>query len=145
MISVDQLSFPWTSQDDGEGDSSHDQRASWYSPDSMLAPRRSHRIGFEERMCLTGLDGDLSECSAPLLVRGRDVSVDGVAFTHLRPLPYRHVQLLMPLSNGPESVIVRLTWCRYARHGEYVSGGYFVRSADVHASEPADWDTLAEA
>ena len=145
MISVDQISFPWTSQDDGEGDSGRSQRASWYSPDSLLAPRSSHRMGFEDRICLTGLDEQLSVCSATLLVRGRDVSADGISFTHLRPLPYRHVQLLLPQSNGPEAVIVRLTWCRYARHGEYVSGGYFVRSADVEASEPADWDSLDEA
>jgi len=110
-----------------------------------IVSRGSHRISFPERMCVTGLNADQTTCSPPLLVRGRDISIDGVSFTHRRSMPHRHVQMLLPLASGIESVIVRLTWCRYASRGEYVSGGYFVRQASVPPSAPEDWDTLDEA
>lgn len=145
MLSAGQLSIPCLVQDESCDDTSSVQQASWYSSDSLMAPRSSHRICFAERMCLTGLDDRMSECSAPMLVRGRDISIDGVSFTHLRPLPYRHIRILMPLATGLESMIMRLTWCRYAKEGEYVSGGYFVRSTDGLTATPDDWDTLDEA
>ncbi len=139
------LPFPWLAEDDSSDDSLDSGYASWHSSESLIVSRGSHRIGYTERMCVTGLDADQSECSAPLLVRGRDISADGVLFTHQRPMPHRHVQMLVPLASGLESVIVRLTWCRYAGSGAYVSGGYFVRQANVPPSAPEDWDTLDEA
>lgn len=145
MISVEQLPFFAGSADDAEGDSNDEQRASWYSADSLLAPRRSHRVVCAEQLCVTGLDIDLADSSAPLLVRGRDISADGVSFTHLRPMPFRYIRLLLPTADGLQAVIVRLTWCRYARHGQYVSGGYFVRAVDVEPDAGDEWDTLDEA
>lgn len=145
MIAAAKLPIPLTSQDDSSDDSSDSPRASWYSSDSLIVSRRSHRMSFPDRMCLTGLDADLAACAVPLLVRGRDLSIDGISFSHLRPVPYRHVQMLLPLASGLESIIVRLTWCRYSRQGEYVSGGYFVRRADASESPADDWDTLDDA
>jgi|AP95_1055475.scaffolds.fasta_scaffold94269_1 hypothetical protein len=139
------LPFPWLDQSESNDEASTSGQASWHSSDSLTVSRSSHRISFTERMCVTGLNADHSACSAPLLVRGRDISVDGVSFTHQRPMPHRHVQMLLPLASGLESVIVRLTWCRFAGAGAYVSGGYFVRQANMPSSAPEDWDTLDEA
>jgi hypothetical protein len=145
MSTVMTLPFPWLAQNDSSDESSDSGHASWHSSDSLIVSRGSHRIGYTERMCVTGLDADQSECSAPLLVWGRDISADGVSFTHKRPMPHRHVQMLVPLALGLEALIVRLTWCRYVGRREYVSGGYFVRPANVPSSAPEDWDTLDEA
>ena len=143
MIGADLLPF-FSTNDDVESDRSDRQRASWYSANSLLAPRSAYRVEYEEHICLTGLDNDFQDCSTPVLVRGRDISVDGVSFNHLRPMPFRFVRMLVPAPNGPEALTVRLTWCRYASHGEYVSGGYFLRQVDAGPGEDLDWDTLDE-
>ncbi len=118
------------------------QTASWHQSASTIHGRRAHRVPLPQSVCLTGLDDQFRPCAPPVVVQGRDISVDGLSFLHGQPLPYRYAAISLRTAQGVESAICRLTWCRYSREGHYVSGGKFIRHVPTSLVPPGDWEML---
>ena len=119
--------------------------ASWHQSHSLIHDRRSHRFPFEQTMCIVGLNQELQPESSPVRVQGRDISIDGISFRHHSPISAKFISVTYQTAVGPESLIVKLSWCRFGRDGQYVSGGRFVREAPVPAQLVRQWDELNEA
>jgi hypothetical protein len=104
--------------------------ASWNGPSTFVERRRWHRVPYDRPLLITPLDDETSEpAGPPLRVPGRDISLGGVSFAHREPLACRKVACTFePDSPNGESVIVKLTWCRFTKDGWYQSGGQFVQS-----------------
>lgn len=118
--------------------------ASWHQPGNLLQNRRSRRIPFHQTLCLYVLDDQFQSAGPPQRVRGCDISVDGLSFTHWKPLPCRNAAIAFQSAQGTETHVVRLIWCRYLRQQHYVSGGRFLKDA-VCTVPLADISTLEEA
>jgi hypothetical protein len=99
--------------------------------------RRWHRVPYDRPILITPLDDETNEPNGPSqLVPGRDISLGGVSFAHREPLASRKVACTFePSSPTSESVIVRLTWCRFTKEGWYQSGGQFVQSISRNPSQ----------
>lgn len=118
--------------------------ASWHQPGNLLQNRRSRRIPFRQTLCLYALDDQFQITGPPQRVRGCDISVDGLSFTHWKPLACRNAAIVFQSAQGTETHVVRLIWCRYSRQKHYVSGGRFLKSADCTVPS-VDVSTLDEA
>jgi hypothetical protein len=115
-----------------------------WQPCSQVAERRlSHRLPLPADVCVTGLDEQLRPTGASVRVRGRDISVEGASFYHSHPLPERFAAISYKTGRGIETVVLRLSWCRYFKPGSYLSGGKLIRS-DLALNLPADWSELAD-
>lgn len=115
--------------------------ASWQAkPLGIVTSRRAHRVGYAWPVVLTPMDdAGRRTVGEPLQALGNDLSVDGVSFVHHRPLPYRHVAVTFDLGNGrSESVVTRLTWCRFTCEGLYRSGGRFLRKTAIDCTPPKE-------
>jgi hypothetical protein len=110
--------------------------ASWNGPSTFVERRRWHRVPYDRAILITPLDDETNEPVGPSQrVRGRDISLGGVSFDHRETLACRKVACIFePDSPKSESVIVRLTWCRFTKDGWYQSGGQFVQSIPRPAS-----------
>lgn len=117
--------------------------ASWHTSSRILELRESHRVIMTAPIAVTMEDPtDPGGPSLTVVGSGRDVSSRGVSFSHMRPLPCREAVLTFALPDGGhESVLTRLTWCRFSRAGIYFSGGKFVRIVDC-PFDTAEWDQL---
>jgi hypothetical protein len=105
--------------------------ASWHSSFSSLHSRRWHRVAYDKPLLITPVDDHTDRPSErALLVRGRDLSLSGVSFTHPRPLASRKVIVRFEAENPATSsaILAILRWCRFRRDGFYQSGGQFLRS-----------------
>jgi len=116
--------------------------ASWYQSATTVHSRCAHRVPLPQSICLTGLDDQFRPCAAPAIVQGRDISVDGLSFLHGQPLPFRYANVALRTPRGIESIVCRLTWCRYSREGHYITGGKFVRHIPANPVSPTDWELL---
>ena len=98
-------------------------------------------------MVLTPLDpGSALPDGDPTLVAGRNLSLQGVSFSHEHPLPYRDIVLTFALpGGGVESMVVRLKWCRFTRGGKYQSGGRLLRTTPSPIGVDLDWNQLRRA
>jgi hypothetical protein len=114
--------------------------ASWQGSGPLLERRRWHRVRFERPLGITALDEeDGQPTGAMCLVRGKDVSVAGISFTHTEPIPQRIVAVTFWDEQGAtESVVTQLTWCRFTRAGVYQSGGQFLKKVNLVAQMAAD-------
>ncbi|MDA0588556.1 MAG: hypothetical protein O2820_11765 [Planctomycetota bacterium] len=101
--------------------------ASWHRSGSLVHCRRVHRIPFSGRLRLRGLNENHEPVDVELVATGRDISGDGISFRHDNPLPYRFVEVTYNAALGTVTRRAKLTWCRYAVDGFYVSGGRFLR------------------
>lgn len=103
--------------------------ASWQNGPFVWERRNGHRAQFQDDILLTPLDESTHEAAGDsCVVRGRDLSLHGAAFVHREPLPYRTVGLTFDLPSGTRAMIIlRLTWCRFTKHGWYESGGRFLK------------------
>ena len=121
--------------------------ASWNISPSLLQKRNWHRVGFHKPIGLTPLDDRSFEpVGQPTVMPGRDISLHGISFVHQHPLPYRTVAVTFLLQGGnTESIVTRLTWCRYTRDGYYHSGGKFVKTVALPNDNSIDWDGLLRA
>lgn len=80
------------------------------------------------------------------LVQGRDISLGGISFTHADPLPCRLVAVTFIQSEDKlDSVVTKLTWCRFMRDGLYRSGGQFLRTVRLPILINACWEALPSA
>jgi len=103
--------------------------ASWHQPGNLLQNRRSRRMPFQESLCLYALDDQYQIAGPPQRVLGLDISVDGLSFTHQKPLACRYAAIAFQTAQCVETHVARLIWCRYSRQRHYVSGGRFLKHA----------------
>ena len=62
--------------------------------------------------------------SKPILVSGRDISVDGISFRHQVAIPHRYVAVRYRSSFGTETLVAKLSWYRFEREDHNISGGW---------------------
>lgn len=122
-------------------------RVSWHQWGGLLNDRRAHRIAFPETLHVVGLTtdsatGQLIPAAEPIIAHGRDISVDGISFQHADPLPHRYVAVSFRSPFGTETLVARLSWCRFARENHYVSGGRLTVEPELNAELNIDWDSL---
>lgn len=125
------------------------RRVRWHQWGGLLNDRRAHRIAFPETLHVVGMaesdSGQLVPAAEPIIARGRDISVDGISFKHDEPLPHRYVAVSYRSALGTETMIARLSWCRFAREDRYVSGGRLTEVPQLNSELNIDWDSLQQA
>ena len=125
------------------------RRVSWHQWGGLLNDRRAHRIAFPETLHVVGMaesdSGQLVRAADPIIARGRDISVDGISFKHDEPLPHRYVAVSYRSALGTETMIAKLSWCRFAREDRYVSGGRLTEVPQLNPELNIDWDSLQQA
>ena len=121
--------------------------AAWYDAPLVQQQRGKHRIPFDQPLALTPLDDKTEEfIGQPQIVAGRNLSLDGVSFSHEQPMPFRKIALTFALPDGEvESMVTRLRWCRFTRDGLYQSGGTFLRTIRSPIGSDVDWMLLPRA
>lgn len=121
--------------------------SSWSDSASILQSRQWHRIAFCEPIAMTPLDEETGEpIDDQVVVVGRDISLGGVSFIHLRPLPFRRVALsFVGGADEQKSVVTELTWCRFRRDRTYIGGGRFLRTIHLPIDPAACWTALPRA
>jgi hypothetical protein len=122
-------------------------RVSWHQWGGLLNDRRAHRVAFPETLLVVGLatdsvTGQFIPVTEPIIAKGRDVSVDGISFQHADPLPHRYVAVSFRSPFGSETLVARLSWCRFAREDRYVSGGRLTVEPQLDAELNIDWDAM---
>lgn len=112
--------------------------ASWQNSIPATERRQSHRRRAGITVSLRPWDDGAERAIGPTQeVLVKDVSPRGVALVHADPLPYRKVLLTFRTRNGmTASLVVRLTWCRFKKSGEYESGGQFLRRIPTPPEPP---------
>jgi len=115
--------------------------ASWQSGQQAHERREAIRVPLVQEICVVGLGDDFEPATAPLLMDGRDISGQGLSFSHGKPITTRFAAVSFKVASGIETVVVRLAWCRFSRPGSYVSGGKFVKYRPI-ANIPSDWTAL---
>lgn len=102
--------------------------ASWVG-NAALPRRRFHRVAYRRPVAITPLcDETLQAAGETRRVETRDLSRAGLSFRHCHPLDSRLVAVTFPRNTAPpETIVLRLTWCRFTRNGVYYSGGRFLR------------------
>ena len=128
----------------GETDS---PRLSWHQWGGLLNDRRAHRVAFPEMLLVVGLTADsatgqLIPATGPIIAHGRDISVDGISFQHANPLPHRYVAVSFRTPFGSETLVARLSWCRFTRENRYVSGGRLTVEPELNMELNVDWDEI---
>ncbi|MDA1165086.1 MAG: hypothetical protein O3B13_18470 [Planctomycetota bacterium] len=123
------------------------RQVSWYQTSSLLNDRRAHRIAFPETLLVVGVDKDPRDgrffaVSKGIVANGRDISIDGISFQHAGPVPHRSVAISFRSPTGTETLVAKLSWCRFSRDGRYVSGGRLIRDARYASESEIDWDSL---
>ena len=122
-------------------------RVSWYQWGGLLNDRRAHRVAFPETLLVVGLatdsaTGQFVPVAEPIIAQGRDISVDGISFQHADPLPHRYVAVSFRSPFGTETLVARLSWCRFTREEHYVSGGCLTVEPQLNAEFNVDWDSV---
>lgn len=122
-------------------------RVSWHQWGGLLNDRRAHRVAFPETLLVVGLTtdsgtGQFIPVTEPIIAHGRDISVDGISFQHADPLPHRYVAISFRSPFGSETLVARLSWCRFGRENRYVSGGRLTVEPQLSVELDIDWDAL---
>lgn len=115
----------------------------WQPSNHPAERRETHRLPLTQDLCLVGLDDHFRVVGEPCIVQGRDISADGISFSHHRPLPYRFIGLSYQAAQGTVTTLLKLSWCRFTKPGEYASGGKFIRT-ETRLTLPSDWSTLGQ-
>ncbi len=121
-----------------------DLLSQWQHPADALERRRAPRMSFQKSIALFEVDEESElPIGEPFLAIGKDISLQGVGFTHTGPLPFTKVAVGFELPGGcSQFVLVRLTWCRFTRRGHYESGGMFLRPVAPPHDAAIDWDQM---
>lgn len=115
--------------------------ATWQSNKPALERRESTRLPLGQDICVIGLDDHFHPATEPLLMEGRDVSGQGASFCHSAPITTRFAAISFRVAAGLQTVVVKLSWCRFSRPGSYVSGGKFIKHRPT-VTVPTDWSAL---
>lgn len=121
-----------------------DLLSQWQHPTDALERRQWPRIAFQKSIALFEVDEESElPIGNPYLVTGKDISMQGVGFSHVSPLSFTKVAIGFELPGGcSQFVLVRLSWCRFTRSGTYESGGMFLRPVSPPAGIALDWETM---
>lgn len=121
--------------------------ASWHTSPSILQSRRWHRLPYRKSILLTPIHEETDQPIADQRVAtGQDISLGGICFLHDHPLPYRRITVTFPRDNGHiESLVIRLRWCRFTRHGFYQSGGKFLYPVHIEGGVVDNWENMPRA
>jgi hypothetical protein len=120
--------------------------ASWQASPCLLDSRRWHRVGYCRPVVLTPLADECAREGTSWSITGKDISLGGFSFLHIRPLPHRFVAVTFVAGVAtPVTLLVRLTWCRFTRESRYQSGGSFVREIVLDRAPADDWLRLPQA
>lgn len=122
-------------------------QVSWYQSSGLLNDRRAHRIAFPETLHVVGLEinpnnGQFVAVADGIIAGGRDISVDGISFQHDDPVPHRFVSVSFRSPLGTETLVAKLSWCRFSREGHYVSGGRLIVEPQCNLEQTIDWDSV---
>jgi hypothetical protein len=125
-------------------------KVSWHQWGGLLNDRRAHRVVFPPALHVVGLDmnsdtGQFTPVSEAIIAHGRDISVDGVSFQHDVPLPHKFVAVSFRSPFGTETLVAKLSWCRFAHKDRYVSGGRLTVEPQLNPQLTIDWDMVESA
>lgn len=110
--------------------------ASWYLEPYALSSRQWHRIPCQRSVGLSFFDPRTQVLSSELtIVECRNLSIEGISFSHDVPIFSREVGITFDL-DGPdrEFLIVRLAWSRFSQDRVFQSGGQFLYQMNSDAS-----------
>ncbi|MAT14705.1 MAG: hypothetical protein CMJ46_05470 [Planctomyces sp.] len=112
-------------------DATEQLTASWSKSFHHYDQRRDHRIPHEADLLLVPVaDQDEMPNGDPGLVLCKDVSNNGFAFYHQKPIVHRKVAILLPFTpKRQELMLAKLVWCRFTQHNFYCSGARVLRKA----------------
>ncbi|HID21538.1 MAG TPA: hypothetical protein EYP14_03960 [Planctomycetaceae bacterium] len=121
--------------------------ASWHITPALLQKRKWHRVIYRKPLVIVPVNEQTGEAKGePRIVDGRDLSLGGLSFRHVTPLPHRFVALhFRPDSQSTPWVVTYLTWCRFTTDGKYLSGGRFVRTTQLAIDRGLNWRSLPHA
>jgi hypothetical protein len=80
--------------------------------------------------------------SKPILVSVRGIAVDGISFRHQVAIPHRYVAVRYRSSSGTETLVTKLSWCRFERAGHYISSGQLTVESQLYFNLDIDRDML---
>jgi hypothetical protein len=100
--------------------------------------RRDRRYPYPHPVYLTPLDEHDAPAGSTIVVLGKHLSERGLDFYYDEPIPSRRVLVSLEVPGGRQvSLVMVLTWCRFARHGWYENGGRFLKAAPAMKNPPA--------
>lgn len=110
--------------------------ASWYLEPALTSNRTWHRIPFERPIGLTLVNEQTKQLECELqTVEGRNLSIEGISFSHSEPIYSRDVAVTFDLERPTmEFLVVRLAWSRFSENRFFQSGGKFIRQIEVDKS-----------
>lgn len=125
-------------------------QVSWHRSSALFCCRRFHRVAFPEPLHVVGLiidpeTGQFRVDSDRMVARGRDISVGGISFRHNEPLPHQFVAVSFRSPFGTKTLVAKLSWCRFAREGYYMSGGRLIDHPRGDIEFDIDWDLFPAA
>ncbi|MCA9015506.1 MAG: hypothetical protein KDA77_09280 [Planctomycetaceae bacterium] len=102
--------------------------ASWYLEPSSISSRKWHRIPLERSIGLALINPKSKQLETKLeIVEGRNLSIEGISFSHCSPIYSREVAVTFDLHKPvKEFLVVRLAWSRFSENQTFQSGGKFL-------------------
>lgn len=107
--------------------------ASWYLEPSHISSRKWHRIPLERPIGLALFNPETKQLESEVeVVEGRNLSIEGISFSHPRPIYSREVAITFDLKKPVrEFLVVRLAWSRFSENQTFQSGGKFLYQTKV--------------
>ncbi|WP_339728902.1 hypothetical protein [uncultured Gimesia sp.] len=102
--------------------------ASWYLEPSNISCRKWHRIPLGRSIGLAMINPKSNKLESELqIVEGRNLSIEGISFSHQTPIYSREVAVTFDLKKSvKEFLVVRLAWSRFSENQTFQSGGRFL-------------------
>ncbi|WP_299469850.1 hypothetical protein [uncultured Gimesia sp.] len=111
--------------------------ASWYLEPAAFSSRKWHRIPCERPIGLSLINRKSKQLEPDLqVVEGRNLSIEGISFSHRKPITSREVAITFDLEKPVmEFVVIRLAWSRFSENQMFQSGGKFLYQIEAAASQ----------
>ncbi|QDV48683.1 hypothetical protein [Gimesia fumaroli] len=102
--------------------------ASWYLEPATISSRKWHRIPLERSIGLAMVNSKTRKLESDIeVVEGRNLSIEGISFSHHSPIYSREVAVTFDLKKSvKEFLVVRLAWSRFSENQTFQSGGKFL-------------------
>lgn len=107
--------------------------ASWYLEPATISSRKWHRIPLERSIGLAMIDPKTKKLESEIeVVEGRNLSIEGISFSHPSPIYLREVAVTFDLKKSvKEFLVVRLAWSRFSENQTFQSGGKFLYQTKI--------------
>lgn len=118
--------------------------ATWLRSSQLAYARNAVRIPYDQRIAVIPLDDDdLPLFDQAVLVRGRDLSLQGLSIVHGQPQFHRSFWIAF-VEELADQIVWRaeMKWCRFTRQGHYVSGGKLLHIVPTDPDLLADWESF---